>query len=93
MASTLNSIIGDAVSDLDAAYALDPEGDVEAMKATIIAARLPSSEDKTEWLRLAEFQPDELIIENTAVYAEIYANALAMMQSALDDEEEILENP
>lgn len=92
MASTLSNLISDAIADLDAAYALNPEGDLEAMKAAALSARLPSSEDKTEWLRLAEFQPDDLIVENVAVYGEIYSKASTMMQDALDAEGEILEN-
>lgn len=93
MAATIDNLAEGARADLDAAFALDPNLDFEAAKASILAARAPSSDDKASWLELASLTPDELIIENTDVYGEIYDNGVAIIQAALDDEANILQNP
>lgn len=91
MAATIDSLAASARSALDSAYAENPEGDIETMKSAILAATIPESDDKASWLELASLTPDELIIENTDVYAEIYANGAAIVQAALDDEGNILQ--
>lgn len=91
MASTIEGIAQTARENLDAAYAADPTGDIEAMKAAVIEELVPSSDDEASWLELATQTPDELIIVNTAVYGEMYTNGLAIVQAALDDEGNILQ--
>lgn len=93
MAGSIHSIADSARAALDTAYANDPEGDIQAMKASILAEMIPDGTDKADWLQLAVVTPDDLIIENTDVYSEIYANGAAIVQAALDDEENILKNP
>lgn len=91
MAATIDSIATSARADLDTAYEENNELDFEAVKASIISSRAPDSENKDDLLELASLTPDELIIENTDVYAEIEANCVAIIQAALDDEQSILQ--
>lgn len=93
MSQTIDSLAAEARTILDEAYGLTPERNMEEMKAEALAAVLLSSEDKEGWLNLAAQTPDQLISQNTQVYAEIYSNGSAIISAALDDEANILTNP
>lgn len=93
MSASIDNLAQAAVAALDNKFALTPERDMEEMKAEALAESVPSPEDPSDWLVLASITPGELIIENTQVYAEIYANGCAIVQAALDAEADILLNP
>lgn len=93
MATNIHGIAEAAANTLESLHTATPERDMEEMKAEAKAAHIAPNTDKQEWLRLAGETPDDLVVENTQVYAEIYSNGEAIIDAALNSKAEELENP
>lgn len=91
MAIGLESAGMTAISNLDAAYAANPNGDINQMKADALATFQGLLDDNSNILDLAANSGDPTImVSDPSVFVTMVNNANAYIQSVLDAEGDIL---
>lgn len=93
MSATIDSFIEEARSQLDTAYANDPENVSSENFEAIISGILPDSGDNDGVIQIAATNVEECFSDPTSVAADAYSNMHALMEAALADELNTLQNP
>lgn len=94
MADTISSMVNEARQVVDDAYALDPNQDFEALKATFLWDRLYGGTDYASILTMAGQDPTPSFSDGgVAAAADAYATMSGKISAAMDDELNTLQNP